>query len=43
MTAPLHNYDEAAIIAAVLAGDTQLYHELIRPMNAARISWRSRI
>jgi RNA polymerase sigma-70 factor (ECF subfamily) len=31
MTAPLQNQDETAIIAAVLAGETQLFHELVRP------------
>jgi RNA polymerase sigma-70 factor (ECF subfamily) len=31
MTAPLQNQDEATIIAAILAGETQLYHQLIRP------------
>jgi RNA polymerase sigma-70 factor, ECF subfamily len=30
-TVPQKQNDEAALIAAILAGDSQLYHELIRP------------
>jgi RNA polymerase sigma-70 factor, ECF subfamily len=31
MTAEISTRSEAGMIAAILAGDTQLYHELIRP------------
>jgi RNA polymerase sigma-70 factor, ECF subfamily len=31
MTGPLESRDEAQMIASILAGDTRLYHELIRP------------
>ena len=31
MTGPLESRDEGQMIASILAGDTQLYHELIRP------------
>ncbi len=37
MKAPAESRDEAQLIASILAGDTQLYHQLIRPYERARI------
>jgi RNA polymerase sigma-70 factor (ECF subfamily) len=35
MKAPAESRDEAQLIASILAGDTQLYHQLIRPYERA--------
>ena len=40
MTQTLQGRDEAQMIASILAGDSQQFHQLIRPYERDCTSWR---